>query len=108
MIYKEKEVEVLIIGAGPTGLTLAVDLARRGIEFLLIDRSERCVLRTRAILIHIRTLELLNELGISCEMIRQGNYFKGIHTVIDGYKEHFIEGPIPPYEGPIPYPIIYF
>lgn len=39
------ETEVLVVGAGPTGLTLAIDLAHRGIRTLLVERHERPLAR---------------------------------------------------------------
>ena len=35
-----KEVQVLVVGAGPTGLALAVDLARRGVRTLLVEKAD--------------------------------------------------------------------
>ena len=53
------EVNVLIVGAGPTGLTLANELARQGVSFYLMDKMEKPNLLSKAIAIQARTLELL-------------------------------------------------
>jgi 2-polyprenyl-6-methoxyphenol hydroxylase-like FAD-dependent oxidoreductase len=56
---------VLIVGAGPTGLTLAIELARRGIPFRLIDRDARRAETSRAIGTQARTVEVFRIMGIS-------------------------------------------
>lgn len=55
--------DVLIVGAGPTGLTLAVDLARRGVPFQIIDRVETPSVASRAKTIQPRSLEVMDDLG---------------------------------------------
>ncbi|MEU9032389.1 FAD-dependent oxidoreductase [Streptomyces sp. NPDC048383] len=54
--------EVAIVGAGPTGLALAVTLARAGIDFVLLDRQAEGANTSRAAVVHARTLEVLDEL----------------------------------------------
>ncbi|UQI49566.1 FAD-dependent monooxygenase [Streptomyces sp. HU2014] len=57
------DVEVLIAGAGPTGLVLAIDLARRGVRHRIVERSERGFPGSRGTGIQPRTLEVLDDLG---------------------------------------------
>ncbi|HET7307553.1 MAG TPA: FAD-dependent oxidoreductase [Gammaproteobacteria bacterium] len=57
--------DVLIVGAGPTGLTLACQLAARGVDFVLIDRAAAGTNESRAAVIHARTLEILEPLGVN-------------------------------------------
>lgn len=59
-----RDVDVLIAGAGPTGLTLACQLAVRGIGFRVIDRAERFFGGSRADGIQPRTLEVFADLRI--------------------------------------------
>ncbi|GAA2707995.1 MULTISPECIES: FAD-dependent monooxygenase [Streptomyces] len=56
--------EVLIAGAGPTGLVLAIDLARRGIPHRLVERSGRTFPGSRGAGIQPRTLEMFDDLGV--------------------------------------------
>ncbi|MEU4208574.1 FAD-dependent monooxygenase [Streptomyces sp. NPDC026206] len=56
--------EVLIAGAGPTGLVLAIDLARRGIRHRLVDRAPRGFPGSRGTGLQPRTLEVLEDLGV--------------------------------------------
>ena len=58
------DIEVLIVGAGPTGLMLANQLARRGVRALIIDRHAGPSLQTRALGVQARTLEIYSHLGI--------------------------------------------
>jgi 2-polyprenyl-6-methoxyphenol hydroxylase-like FAD-dependent oxidoreductase len=64
--------EVAIVGAGPTGLALAVTLASTGIEFVIVDRLVEGANTSRAAVVHARTLEVLDELGASRELIARG------------------------------------
>lgn len=68
----EEIVDVLIVGAGPTGLTLACDLARRGIKFRVIEKSDTPFRGSRGKGIQPRTLEVFNDLGVADEVIRGG------------------------------------
>lgn len=64
---------VLIIGAGPTGLTAALELSRFGIPVRLIDKAQAPATTSRAIGIQARTLELMQQRGLAGEMVRIGN-----------------------------------
>ena len=64
--------DVLIVGAGPTGLALAIDLAQRGVSFAIIDAATSRQGTSRAAVVHARTLEQLAPLGVAKEMIDQG------------------------------------
>jgi len=66
-------VPVLIVGAGPTGLALAVQLARYGIRFRIVDRSLDRAHESRALAIQPRTLEVLANCGISPDLLAVGN-----------------------------------
>src|ERR1700694_92338 len=58
------DTDVLVVGAGPTGLMLANQLARRGVRVLIIDRHAGPSLQTRALGVQARTLEIYSHLGI--------------------------------------------
>jgi 2-polyprenyl-6-methoxyphenol hydroxylase-like FAD-dependent oxidoreductase len=66
------DVEVAIAGAGPTGLALAAELCRRGIRPLVLDRLEAGANTSRAAVIHARTLEVLEPLGITSHLFKSG------------------------------------
>lgn len=63
---------ILIAGAGPTGLVLALGLARRGIAFRIIDRRPGPGMASRAIGVHARTLELYDQFGLAENIVADG------------------------------------
>ncbi|MEV0092006.1 FAD-dependent monooxygenase [Streptomyces sp. NPDC050738] len=67
-----KETEVLIVGAGPTGLALAVDLARRGVRNLVVEKADGLFPGSRGKGIQPRTLEVLDDLGVVAEILAAG------------------------------------
>lgn len=64
--------DVLIVGAGPTGLALAAELWRRGIKPLMIDRQPAGANTSRACVVHARTMEVLTPLGVTHDLLAQG------------------------------------
>jgi 2-polyprenyl-6-methoxyphenol hydroxylase-like FAD-dependent oxidoreductase len=64
---------VLIVGAGPTGLTAALELSRLGIPVRIIDKQAAPPTTSRAVGVQARTLELLELRGLADEMVRLGN-----------------------------------
>jgi 2-polyprenyl-6-methoxyphenol hydroxylase-like FAD-dependent oxidoreductase len=64
--------EILIVGAGPTGLALSAELRRRGIEALTIDRITEGANTSRAAVVHARTLEALEPLGVGPTILEAG------------------------------------
>src|ERR1700746_1464905 len=64
--------QVLVVGAGPTGLVLAADLLARGIRTRVIDKGDGVALQTRAIGIHARTLEVLDTMGLADRFTERG------------------------------------
>ncbi|QPQ89100.1 FAD-dependent monooxygenase (plasmid) [Burkholderia gladioli] len=73
--------DVLVVGAGPTGVTLAVDLARRGLSYRLIDKQDGPFMGSRAKGVQPRTLEVLHDLGAVDEILATGSLYPkaGIH-----------------------------
>ncbi len=65
--------QVLVAGAGPVGLAMALELARYGVSVRIIDKTADAEHTSRAVAIWPRTLELLDRPGVSEELIRRGN-----------------------------------
>jgi 2-polyprenyl-6-methoxyphenol hydroxylase-like FAD-dependent oxidoreductase len=63
---------VLVVGAGPTGLTLACDLARRGVDVRIIDRNDAFPNGSRGKGLSPRSLEVLDDLGVIDETLAGG------------------------------------
>ncbi|BDA75624.1 monooxygenase FAD-binding [Calothrix sp. PCC 7716] len=76
--------DVLIVGAGPTGLLLAAQLARFGIKVRLVDQKPQPDHQSRAISVFARTLEIFDKLGVAEEMIKRGRQLQGINLYTDG------------------------
>ena len=76
------QVPVVIVGAGPTGVMLAIELARRGVEVRVLDKEPSRPRETRAIGIHARTLEIFHQLGLVDQFLERGHRVDGfvIHT----------------------------
>lgn len=78
----QSNVPVAIVGAGPTGVMLAIELARRGVGVRIFDKQPTPSQETRAIGIHARTLEVFHQLGIAEEFVELGHRVNGfeVHT----------------------------
>ena len=63
---------VLIVGAGPTGLVLALWLSKQGIAVRIIDKNTESSQSSRALGIHARTLELYQQMDLAEEVIQAG------------------------------------
>jgi 2-polyprenyl-6-methoxyphenol hydroxylase-like FAD-dependent oxidoreductase len=63
---------VLVVGAGPTGLTAAMELSRLGVAVRIIDRALEPSVTSKALAVQARTVELLQPRGVGEEMVRRG------------------------------------
>ena len=78
-------VDVLICGAGASGLTLAIELARRGVRFRLIEKEPSPFRGSRGKGIQPRTLEIYEDLGVVNRMIATGGPYPHVrHHAPDG------------------------
>ena len=66
------QTNVLIVGAGPTGLALANTLQREGVDHTLIDRLPVAQNTSRAAVIHAHTLEVLQSIGVAQRLVDLG------------------------------------
>lgn len=64
--------DVLVAGAGPTGLAVAAKLAAAGIDVTVIDNQASGDNTSRAAVVHARTLEVLADLGVSARLVEEG------------------------------------
>jgi 2-polyprenyl-6-methoxyphenol hydroxylase-like FAD-dependent oxidoreductase len=82
----ELETDVLVVGAGPTGLMLANQLVRRGVRIQIIDRHAGPSLQTRALGVQARTLEIYAKLGIVDRALELGKRASGAVLWAQGRK----------------------
>ncbi len=75
---------ILIVGAGTTGLVLALSLARRGVPFRIIDRNVGPGQASRAMAVQARTLKLYNQLGFTDELVSHGIKMETLHLREEG------------------------
>lgn len=78
------QLPVLIVGAGPTGLMMACELARHGIPFRIIDKNAERTLSSNATWIQTLTIELFDHIGIANQFIEISNRCHGINLYING------------------------
>jgi 2-polyprenyl-6-methoxyphenol hydroxylase-like FAD-dependent oxidoreductase len=64
--------DVIIIGAGPTGLALACQLVRYGVNFIIIDKNEGVTPYSKALGVHARTLEIYEQIDLAKPAVAQG------------------------------------
>ena len=67
-----QDTDILVVGAGPTGLMLANQLARRGLKPLIIDRHAGPAEQTRAMAVQARTMEIYAKMGVIDEALARG------------------------------------
>lgn len=70
---------VLIVGAGPSGLTMALELHRYGIPFRIIDKQIKPVPTSNALAVHPRTMEVWSDMGFISEALVLGTKLRGGH-----------------------------
>lgn len=79
-----QNVDVLIVGAGPSGLMLAGWLARSGIQAMVVDTKSGPTDETRAVGIQARTLELWDRIGITERVLAEGRVSEGLNLWVAG------------------------
>jgi 2-polyprenyl-6-methoxyphenol hydroxylase-like FAD-dependent oxidoreductase len=85
------QVPVLVVGAGPTGLMMASELARQGIKCRIIDKAAEPMPLSKALTIHARTLEIFEKIGIVDEFVTRGVRAHGASIYAGGKRiVHFL------------------
>jgi 2-polyprenyl-6-methoxyphenol hydroxylase-like FAD-dependent oxidoreductase len=82
---KEQEPpRVLIVGAGPTGLMLACQLALHDVPFRLIDKNEDHTTQSRALVVQARSVEIFGQMGLAQQALQLGEKAKAVNVVVNG------------------------
>ena len=76
--------EVLIVGAGPTGLVLALWLTKQGVEVRIVDKTATPGTTSRALAVQARTLELYRQLDLADEVVRRGHKTPSVNLWVKG------------------------
>ncbi len=93
-------IPVLIVGAGPTGLALACDLARRGVRFRNVDKADACLVGSKGKGLQPRSLEVMDDFGIVQDVLSNGRF----HIPFRAYDAGKVVGERAPHEGRNPTP----
>lgn len=76
--------DILVSGAGPTGLFFAYQMAQRGHSVFIVDPKPGPTDQSRAILITARTMEVLESQGLAADILREAFVFPGMRMFRDG------------------------
>src|SRR5713101_1088914 len=76
--------EVLIIGAGPTGLVLALWLTKLGVKVRIVDKTAEPGTTSRALAVQARTLELYRQLDLADAVVERGNKVPAVNLWVKG------------------------
>ena len=85
-VMNERLTVVLVVGAGPTGLTMANQLARQGTTVRIIDSAPAPPITSRALVVMPRTLEIFDDMGVINEAIAAGNQANGFSLTFKNKK----------------------
>jgi 2-polyprenyl-6-methoxyphenol hydroxylase-like FAD-dependent oxidoreductase len=81
------ECDILIVGAGPTGLVLALWLAKMGVNCRIIDKTDAPGTTSRALAVHARTLELYRQLDLTEAVLEQGHRVPAVNLWVKGERK---------------------
>src|SRR6201982_2715593 len=76
--------DVLIVGAGPTGLVLALWLTKLGVKPRIIDKTSEPGTTSRALAVHARTLELYRQLDLADAVVERGHKVPAVNLWVGG------------------------
>lgn len=76
--------EVLLVGAGPTGLAMAIELKRQGVPFRIVDKSPQPTRYSQALVVQARTLEQFERYGIAGTAVQRGKPLKHASMISEG------------------------
>jgi 2-polyprenyl-6-methoxyphenol hydroxylase-like FAD-dependent oxidoreductase len=100
--------DVLIVGAGPTGLVLALWLTSLGVRVLIVDRTAEPGTTSRALVVQARTLEFYSQVGIADAVVERGRKAAAVHLWASGEDvARLVFGDMGAGFSPFPYPLIF-
>src|SRR6195256_946151 len=100
--------DVLVIGAGPTGLVLALWLTRLGVRVRIIDKTAESGTTSRALAVQARTLELYRHIGLAGAVVDRGRTVLAVNLWVSGNQvAHGVLGAMGAGISPFPYALIY-
>ncbi len=76
--------DVLVIGAGPTGLTAAAEAVRHGLTVRIVDANARRSIHSKALVLHSRSLEIFTDMGFVDQVLESGQEFRALNVYSEG------------------------
>ena len=102
------DTQVLITGAGPTGLVLAIWLGRLGVRVRIVDQTAEAGTTSRALVIHARTLEFYRQVGLAEATVERALEMTSVNLWAKGKKAaHVVFGALGQGLSPFPYMLIF-
>jgi 2-polyprenyl-6-methoxyphenol hydroxylase-like FAD-dependent oxidoreductase len=86
-----QKTQVIIIGAGPTGLSLASQLLRYGIDFVILEKNEKTTPFSKAVVVQARTLEIFQEIGLAEKALSEGKVTTGLNLFYKGIQKAAVQ-----------------
>src|ERR1700730_15302197 len=103
-----RDTDVLIIGAGPTGLVLALWLTRLGVRVRIVDEPGEHGTASRAVAVQARTLELYSQVGLADAVVERGRKAVAANLWVSGKKvAHAVFGDMGAGLSPFPYALLF-
>jgi 2-polyprenyl-6-methoxyphenol hydroxylase-like FAD-dependent oxidoreductase len=103
-----RDTDVLIVGAGPTGLVLALWLTRMGVRVRIVDKTAEPGTTSRAVAVQARTLELYSQIDLADTVIEHGWKTIAVNLWVAGKKAaHAVFGDMGAGVSPFPYALIF-
>src|SRR3954466_13904206 len=107
-MINDREIDVLIVGAGPTGLVLALWLNRLGVRTRIVDKTAEPGTTSRALAVQARTLELYRQVGLSEAVVAEGRKMTTVNLWKAGkHAARVVFGDMGGDLSPFPYALIY-
>ncbi len=105
---KSADTEVLIVGAGPTGLVLALWLTRLGVRVRIVDKTAEPGTTSRALAVQARTLEFYSQVGLADAVVERGRKTIAANLWVAGKRAaHAVLGEMGVGLSPFPYALIF-
>ena len=86
-----QKTQVVIIGAGPTGLSMAAQLLRYNTDFIILEKNENTTPLSKAVVVQARTLEIFREIGIAEKAIATGRITTAINLFYKGKQKTAVD-----------------
>src|SRR5215471_2491327 len=102
-----RDTDILVAGAGPTGLVLALWLTRLNVRLRIVDKTAAPGTTSRALAVQARTLELYDQIGLAGEIVKHGRPLGAVNLWVAGKRTaHAVLGVMGDGLSPFPYALI--